>query len=97
MLPILLRLMMHGSIAVIAVVSLLASGHHGECEDHHDEDDGGAEPTHLCHCPGHVMTVPEAPVAFTPKIVAAQVLPELVILRCDSAVIEIDPPTDKRA
>ena len=43
------------------------------------------------------MTVPEAPVAFTPKIVAAQVLPELVILRCDSAVIEIDPPTDKRA
>ena len=89
--------MMHGSIAVIAVVALLASGHHGECEDHHDEDDGGAETTHLCHCPGHAMTVPEAPVAFTPKTVAAQVLPELVILRCDSAVIEIDPPTDKRA
>ena len=56
------------------------------------EDDGGAEPTHLCHCPGHVMTVPEAPVAFTPKIVAAQVLPELVDTMTPDGAISLPEP-----
>jgi hypothetical protein len=94
----LFQLMMRGSVVVLAIVALLASGHHGECADHHhDEDGGGAEPTHLCHCPCHALTVPDAPAACTPHLVAAEIMPELVATRCESAVIEIDPPTDKRA
>lgn len=89
--------MMRGSMAVIAIVALLASGHHGECADHYDDDHDGAEPTHLCHCPCHALTVPDALAASTPHLVAARIMPELVATRCDSAVIEIDPPTDKRA
>ncbi len=88
------------SMTALAALALVFSIHAGACVEHDHDDQGsdGSAPTHLvCHCSCHAATVPgdvapSIPTATCQPMAGAFEQRDLV-----SAVIEIDPPTDKRS
>lgn len=87
-----------GAIMLVAL-ALLIPLHGGNCADEHDDHDHGADLAGhvLCTCIAHVVVLP-APIYEPVTIVAVQAVAQPPVVRVpDTAVIEIEPPPDKRA